>query len=488
MTSRPRSPARSPGAGTLASTGPGAGRAPRTPRGTANTAGTSGGFGELGIDRPRHRPHQFHGHPAALAEEPGQAVGPLAAIHRQVAETAALSVLAVRRFAAFLASPAVNRGPAGAGRPAPAGALPGHYAELAGRTVHRHMIGQLNLFFTAIRQHGWDSTLPTNTMFFPEDLPEEPQWLPRALSEHVMAQLERPDNLSRWNIPAYQLVTVILMRCGLRVTDALGLPGDCIVRDVNGAPYLRYYNHKMKREALVPVDFGRTVNLAGRAADRRRARRRDQAPLSGASLPGRPGSPPQHPSARSQPAAAGDPQRPHVLGGHHPRTAHPHGTPPRRRNRPQNPADGPAEPRTADHSTHARSQAGPTEEPRIDASCLPGRCHTRRQCLKLGASGYRPAHRSRCQALRSCRKRRPPRRALLPGRHARLLIHKSAPCQHRADRLTCGRDVRGSHRSRQDFGDVPVGRAGDGFRRGCLGPEVAAHELRPGLFVSEDGG
>ena len=44
------------------------------------------------------------------------------------------------------------------------------------------------------------------------------------------------------------------MRCGLRVTDALGLPGDCIVRDANGAPYLRYYNHKMRREALVPVD------------------------------------------------------------------------------------------------------------------------------------------------------------------------------------------------------------------------------------------
>lgn len=59
-----------------------------------------------------------------------------------------------------------------------------------------------------------------------------------------MAQLERPGNLNRWNIPAYQLVTLILMRCGLRITDALGLPGDCIMRDANGAPYLRYYNHK----------------------------------------------------------------------------------------------------------------------------------------------------------------------------------------------------------------------------------------------------
>ena len=62
------------------------------------------------------------------------------------------------------------------------GTWPGLHAELAGRVVHRSMIGQLNLFFTAIRQHGWDSTLPTNAMFFPEDFPKEGQRLPRALS------------------------------------------------------------------------------------------------------------------------------------------------------------------------------------------------------------------------------------------------------------------------------------------------------------------
>jgi hypothetical protein len=126
----------------------------------------------------------------------------------QVAETAALSVRAVRRFAAFLASPAVHVDRlAQVDRSLLERYLAHLHAGLAGRTVHRHMIGQLNLFFTAIRQHGWDSTLPTNAMFFPEDLPKEPQWLPRALSEYVMAQLERPDNLNRWNIPAYQHTT-----------------------------------------------------------------------------------------------------------------------------------------------------------------------------------------------------------------------------------------------------------------------------------------
>jgi hypothetical protein len=54
-------------------------------------------------------------------------------------------------------------------------------------------------------------------------------------------------------VPALD-VTVILMRCGLRVSDALRLPADCVITDPDGAPYLHYFNHKMKREALVPID------------------------------------------------------------------------------------------------------------------------------------------------------------------------------------------------------------------------------------------
>ncbi len=45
-----------------------------------------------------------------------------------------------------------------------------------------------------------------------------------------------------------------MIRCGLRVSDTLRLPQACVVTDAEGAPYLRYLNHKMKREALVPID------------------------------------------------------------------------------------------------------------------------------------------------------------------------------------------------------------------------------------------
>lgn len=128
------------------------------------------------------------------------------------------------------------------------------HAQWSGRHSHDTHIEQLGLFLRAIRQHHWDSSLPTTAVFFPEDRPRRGQLLPRALAEHVLAQMEQPDNLARWDNPAYRLITVILIRCGLRVSDAARLPFECVVNDADNAPYLRYYNHKMKREALVPID------------------------------------------------------------------------------------------------------------------------------------------------------------------------------------------------------------------------------------------
>jgi hypothetical protein len=37
-----------------------------------------------------------------------------------------------------------------------------------------------------------------------------------------MAQVEHPANLDRWGNPAYRLATLILIHCGLRISDALG--------------------------------------------------------------------------------------------------------------------------------------------------------------------------------------------------------------------------------------------------------------------------
>ncbi|XVQ14493.1 hypothetical protein ACQP1W_18780 [Spirillospora sp. CA-255316] len=44
------------------------------------------------------------------------------------------------------------------------------------------------------------------------------------------------------------------MRFGLWVPDAFRLGFDCIVSHAESASYLRCFNHKMKRGALVPID------------------------------------------------------------------------------------------------------------------------------------------------------------------------------------------------------------------------------------------
>jgi integrase len=159
------------------------------------------------------------------------------------------------RFAAWLASPGVDvAGITGIDRPLLERYLADLHAEFGGRKLQREHIENLNGFLTAIRQHGWATALPASAMIFSEDYPKRGEMLPRALAGHVMAQVEDPANLDRWDEPDRRLITLILIRCGLRVGDACKLPADCIARDGDGQPYLRYYNHKMKREALVPVD------------------------------------------------------------------------------------------------------------------------------------------------------------------------------------------------------------------------------------------
>jgi hypothetical protein len=82
-----------------------------------------------------------------------------------------------------------------------------------------------------------------------------------------MAQVEQPASLARQDNPAYRLITLILIRCGLRISSATGLAFDCTATDADGAPYLRYYNTKMKREALVPID-DETLALIGEQRQR----------------------------------------------------------------------------------------------------------------------------------------------------------------------------------------------------------------------------
>jgi integrase len=184
---------------------------------------------------------------------------------------------AVTRFAGFLQAAGIT-GPAQVSRDVLERYLPELHRAVADAGSRRHEIGLLNTFLHDIRRHQWAASLPPGAMFFPEDYPRQPQALPRFLAEQVMAQVEDPANLARLGNPAYELITLILIRCGLRITDATSITSGCLARDPDGAPYLRYFNRKMKREALVPIDE-ELGKLIGDQQDRARATWPDPPPV-----------------------------------------------------------------------------------------------------------------------------------------------------------------------------------------------------------------
>ena len=115
-------------------------------------------------------------------------------------------------------------------------------------------IGAVTGFLHAVRQQRWAS-LPAEAQLYPSDYPRRGEApAPRAIPEFVMHQLESTANLDRISDPRIRLLVEILTRTGLRIGDATGLALDCLVRDPQGAVYLRYRNHKMRRDAVVPID------------------------------------------------------------------------------------------------------------------------------------------------------------------------------------------------------------------------------------------
>lgn len=163
-------------------------------------------------------------------------------------------VRAITRFAQ--ACPSLQRGPEALTRELIEVYLAHLAASIPNLKSRKGQIGALAGLLRTVRLHGWEPRLAPRADVYREDYPRLSVGAPRALSEVVMSQLERTETLARFPDPQGRLLAKILMGTGLRVGDACRLPVDCVVRDGQGAPYLRYTNHKMQRDAFVPIDPG----------------------------------------------------------------------------------------------------------------------------------------------------------------------------------------------------------------------------------------
>ena len=115
------------------------------------------------------------------------------------------------------------------------------------------LITDLKVFLDDIRLHAWAPGLPANATFLKGEVPRNRRHLPRFIDENVMGQIEDEANLERLPDLTTRTAIVILIETGLRSVDALRLPFDPVTVDQAGASYLTFTNHKLSREAIVPI-------------------------------------------------------------------------------------------------------------------------------------------------------------------------------------------------------------------------------------------
>lgn len=119
-------------------------------------------------------------------------------------------------------------------------------------TSANRSLGAVRTFLDDCRRHGWMPGLDPRATYYREDYARRAEQQPRYLSDHVLAQLEA--SLHRLPNRTSQTVVEILIGTGLRARDATELEFGCLSLDTSGAPYVRYFNHKLSRERYIPIN------------------------------------------------------------------------------------------------------------------------------------------------------------------------------------------------------------------------------------------
>jgi hypothetical protein len=120
------------------------------------------------------------------------------------------------------------------------------------------LLTDLKVFLDDVRLHEWADGLPANATYYRGEIPRDRSALPRFIDESVMGQLDDEKALDRLPDLTTRTAVVILIETGLRSVDCLRLPHDPITADEAGAPYLQFFNHKLSREAIIPISVARS--------------------------------------------------------------------------------------------------------------------------------------------------------------------------------------------------------------------------------------
>jgi len=113
----------------------------------------------------------------------------------------------------------------------------------------RNNVLNLRNFLEMSHREGWLPVGPER-LVYDEEVPQPPKPQPRYLPSAVLDQL----NLHLGNLSTpWQRMILILQECGMRISELLELPVDCLTQDARGVHYLRYLQGKVRRENAIPI-------------------------------------------------------------------------------------------------------------------------------------------------------------------------------------------------------------------------------------------
>jgi integrase len=127
----------------------------------------------------------------------------------------------------------------------------------------------LKVFLVDVRLHDRAPGLPANATYYRGEIPKVRNSMPRFVDEFVMGQLERDETLDRLPDLTTRTAVVILIETGLRSVDCLRLAFDPVTTDEAGAAYLKFVNHKLSREAIIPISDRLVAQIRAQQQDLR---------------------------------------------------------------------------------------------------------------------------------------------------------------------------------------------------------------------------
>lgn len=113
----------------------------------------------------------------------------------------------------------------------------------------RNNVLNLRNFLEMSHREGWLSVGPER-LIYDEEVPQPPKPQPRYLPSAVLDQLNL--HLGNLSMP-WQRMILILQECGMRISELLEPPVDCLTQDARGVHYLRYLQGKVRRENAIPI-------------------------------------------------------------------------------------------------------------------------------------------------------------------------------------------------------------------------------------------